>query len=627
MPPGKSDAGGVPDTLLHPATTESLLLSLQRPIALVGNGCFAAEFGGVIDGFASVLRLNNYLLPGFERRVGAKTSVRISSGWKDIEPRDGPIVCSPFRADASESSNLASFRAVSPVPVLHAVVDVHPLVPDFPRPSTGLAIAALASYLGIELTCFGFDGFSTGHYWDPPGPMATVHSSTELEAFARLPGITMYPVSREGAHARRALVAQSERVAGIDGALIDLVAGPLRGERILLLGDADESLLRALIANGSTITSRAVESLLPQPEHATLQGGKQAPPPEPSREDWDRVVAIHSLEHLPEDDISTILEEAFRVAPSITIVLSTTASAKLASASGEGSATRRPVRWWIEKVGRWFGAHPRVGAHVGQLIIDGERLRATDRTIGALPPQRPSDDELGLAVGYRSRTQPSYFEDTFEAGANLTWQPDVYRIAAELARLFGRKTVIDVGCGHARKLVALHPEFRLIGIDYGINIDHCRRAYPFGEWLESDLEAVELLPIPVGVRRDAVVVCADVIEHLVDPRPLLATMRELLQHAAVAVLTTPDRARTYGALHYGPPSNPAHVREWTLDELAALCKASGLDVLNATYTRSNDASPAMATSLLVLRGTAEVDAARDRAGPAGARGHAHATIP
>ena len=46
--------------------TEELLQALPQPIAIVGNGVPAGAMGAAIDHHASVIRLNNYRLDGFE---------------------------------------------------------------------------------------------------------------------------------------------------------------------------------------------------------------------------------------------------------------------------------------------------------------------------------------------------------------------------------------------------------------------------------------------------------------------------------------------------------------------------------------------------------------------------------
>jgi hypothetical protein len=77
-------------------------------------------------------------------------------------------------------------------------------------------------------------------------------------------------------------------------------------------------------------------------------------------------------------------------------------------------------------------------------------------------------------------------------------------------------------------------------------------------------------------------------------------LREVLRHAPALVLSTPDRERTWGRTHMGPPPNPAHIREWTLAELGALFEREGFTLAVATHTRSNDGSPDLATIMLVL---------------------------
>jgi hypothetical protein len=49
----------------------------------------------------------------------------------------------------------------------------------------------------------------------------------------------------------------------------------------------------------------------------------------------------------------------------------------------------------------------------------------------------------------------------------------------------------------------------------------------------------------------------------------------------------------------GPPANPAHTREWNLDEFERLLSDCGLNVSTATYTRSNDSKTDRATILIV----------------------------
>ena len=77
-------------------------------------------------------------------------------------------------------------------------------------------------------------------------------------------------------------------------------------------------------------------------------------------------------------------------------------------------------------------------------------------------------DNFFIKPGYRARTQPEYYADIHDDGT--IWQPEVYPLAATLAYQYGCRYIIDIGCGRARKLAALHPEFEIIGLDFASNL-------------------------------------------------------------------------------------------------------------------------------------------------------------
>ena len=64
-----------------------------------------------------------------------------------------------------------------------------------------------------------------------------------------------------------------------------------------------------------------------------------------------------------------------------------------------------------------------------------------------------------------------------------------------------------------------------------------------------------------------VIVCSDVIEHLVDPDELLDYIKAISYK--YLILSTPDRDLVYKPSDEGcngPPANEAHVREWNYQE-------------------------------------------------------------
>ncbi|MGY0230172.1 class I SAM-dependent methyltransferase [Longispora urticae] len=212
-----------------------------------------------------------------------------------------------------------------------------------------------------------------------------------------------------------------------------------------------------------------------------------------------------------------------------------------------------------------------------------------------------SSETYFIRPGYRSRETVEYFHDLTDG---VIWQPDVYPYAAEQAIRHGRDVIIDIGCGQAGKLAALalgYPCWTYVGVDFGENLTWCRENLPFGTWVDADLETAERLPLSRELVQRSVVVCSDVLEHLLDPTPALKMIRGLLRDGcARAVLSTPAREQRSGYADPGPPRNPSHVREWTSDEFEALLNASGFEVEHASLTRSDDASGGLTTQLVVV---------------------------
>lgn len=206
----------------------------------------------------------------------------------------------------------------------------------------------------------------------------------------------------------------------------------------------------------------------------------------------------------------------------------------------------------------------------------------------------------GYAIkpGYAENPCPVYFSDDVTTSRGIVFQPDVYTFAEMVARLAGLDLIVDIGCGWADKLHAMHlrnPHWRFVGVDHGTNIDVCRDRYKFATWVEHDLET----PLTLDVAFGAAVICSDVIEHLADPSALLASLKA--SRAAVIVVSTPERDVLYGDDHMGPPPNLCHIREWNRVEFRELLEGAGLTVDFHGLTRGDDVTSSMTTQMVVCR--------------------------
>ncbi len=187
--------------------------------------------------------------------------------------------------------------------------------------------------------------------------------------------------------------------------------------------------------------------------------------------------------------------------------------------------------------------------------------------------------------------------------AETTYQPDVYTFAAAAASSIGATALIDVGCGRARKLVASAGALDTIGIDFDQNIEYCRRQYPTRTWKDCGLNRPHSLPLTSADLGRSVIICADVIEHLVHPEHLLASLREALRLAPLLIVSTPERDLARGIGDFGLPDNPCHVREWNLAEFTCLLEHHGLRPARVGLTRSDDRDNATYTIMVLVRGT------------------------
>ena len=164
--------------------TELLALDLSQPIAVVGNARLRCRFGALIDAHKTVIRFNDFQILGHEAWCGSRVTHWCTFGdTTNNAPlpkchRVGLTPFSPFTRLAPESMDIKPhFRNRM---VFAAKSRRREL---FPRPSTGFALLLLLEELGCPADVFGFDGFRSGHYYDP----GHVHDPVHFGRGVRLP--------------------------------------------------------------------------------------------------------------------------------------------------------------------------------------------------------------------------------------------------------------------------------------------------------------------------------------------------------------------------------------------------------------------------------------------------------
>lgn len=146
--------------------------------------------------------------------------------------------------------------------------------------------------------------------------------------------------------------------------------------------------------------------------------------------------------------------------------------------------------------------------------------------------------------------------------------------------------ILDVGCGVCVKLNQhlIIPGANATGIDQRSALDAARSLGCNATLYEVDLETANL---NLNQHFD-IIICADVLEHLINPDYTLALMaRHAAPHTRV-ILSTPERHRERGR-DCNSSNKPEHVREWAFAEFAAYINSRGWRVLSHRLCTKDDA--------------------------------------
>lgn len=158
------------------------------------------------------------------------------------------------------------------------------------------------------------------------------------------------------------------------------------------------------------------------------------------------------------------------------------------------------------------------------------------------------------------------------------YQFPVYQYAKNLIQKKGIKKVVDVGCGTGAKLALIHnglPEVNFTGIDRRAGIDYCKKHYSFGSWYIDDIENPDE---SLGDIKAELVICSDVIEHLLNPNILLSYLKNKVVADGYILLSTPERDVLRGKDCTNSP-NKFHIREWNYSELEDYLSYSDFSII------------------------------------------------
>jgi hypothetical protein len=186
---------------------------------------------------------------------------------------------------------------------------------------------------------------------------------------------------------------------------------------------------------------------------------------------------------------------------------------------------------------------------------------------------------------YKVNSDPQHHDDS---NYTDTSQREVYEFCAKFMQENKLKNIVDVGCGSGYKLIKYLGEFNTIGVETEPCFSLLKSIYPDREWLISG-EKERSFNNYNSLYNNDVVMCSDVIEHIIDPDILLDYLISL--NAKYYIISTPCRevlcknsryAEAYNESWQGPPINQSHVREWTMSEFIEYLSIK-FNIINSFY--------------------------------------------
>ena len=106
--------------------------------------------------------------------------------------------------------------------------------------------------------------------------------------------------------------------------------------------------------------------------------------------------------------------------------------------------------------------------------------------------------------------------------------------------------IIDVGCGNADEVSTLAKEFFIICLDQIHNTKKATLFHPEIHFIDTNLDIGSncSVDIPKHILIQSVILSADVIEHIVDPKVCyLPILKYFMNFSAALVLSTPQRSK------------------------------------------------------------------------------------
>ena len=175
-----------------------------------------------------------------------------------------------------------------------------------------------------------------------------------------------------------------------------------------------------------------------------------------------------------------------------------------------------------------------------------------------------------LPTGYKENLAPKNY---MHKGVRGSVSPYVYDMGLFVAKRAKVSNIIKIGCGNIYQIIPfLEAGYYVYCVDIGENIALIKKnlkKYKNIVFVECDLSK-SFSMIEQEVINDAIIIAADVIEHIIDVDIFLKWISKVSYEAKYLFVSTLDRDKASGYGNIGKPANLMHVREWNANEFKLL---------------------------------------------------------
>lgn len=165
----------------------------------------------------------------------------------------------------------------------------------------------------------------------------------------------------------------------------------------------------------------------------------------------------------------------------------------------------------------------------------------------------------------------------------VEYQNKVYERVEELIKENNSKCVFDVGCGFTTKLndyIIPHVD-KVYGLDQQSAIDANKQYLKNDDkvnYILCDFDDEEQLNLVNIEDEPDIIICSDVIEHVLHPDILLKFIKGLAKKNTFIILSTPERDAERG-VNCIKSNKAEHVREWNKSEFNKYISYMGFNVI------------------------------------------------